>query len=76
VVQEPEVKLCELLHWVRSLLFRVNVDRFLIVRGIVIWSSLIINRHETEVSHAGLSITRIEEEDREWFNATILEGGT
>jgi hypothetical protein len=46
------------------------------VRGIVIWSSLIINRSETEVSHAGLSITTIEEEDREWFNATILEGGT
>ena len=42
------------------------------VRGTVIWSNLVINRSKTEVSHAGLSIMRIEEEDREWLNAAIL----
>jgi hypothetical protein len=45
------------------------------VRGIVIWSNLIINGSEVEVSHAGLSIMRIEEEDREWLNTAILEHG-
>jgi hypothetical protein len=42
------------------------------VMGTVIWSSLLIDRSETEVSHAGLSIMRIEEEDREWLNTAIL----
>jgi hypothetical protein len=42
------------------------------VRGTVIWSNLVINRSETEVSQAGLCIMKIEEEDREWLNTAIL----
>ena len=42
------------------------------VRGTVVWSNLVIDRSETEVSHAGLSIMKIEEEDREWLNTAIL----
>jgi hypothetical protein len=42
------------------------------VRGKVIWSNLAINSSGTEVSHAGLSIMKIEEEDREWLNKEIL----
>ena len=45
------------------------------VRGTVVWSNLDINRSQGEVSHAGLSIARIEEKDREWFNTAILENG-
>ena len=45
------------------------------VRGTVLWSSLVINRSKAEVSYAGLSIMRIEEEDREWLNTAILRQG-
>ena len=45
------------------------------VRGIVVWSNLVISRSENEVSHAGLSIMKIEAEDREWLKRAILGGG-
>jgi len=45
------------------------------VRGRVLWSNLVINRGKTEVSHAGLSIMKIEEEDREWINTAVLGQG-
>jgi len=50
-------------------------ERPIPVRGTVIWCYLLIDRSQTEVSHAGLSIMRIEEEDREWLNTTILRQG-
>lgn len=45
------------------------------VRGIVLWSDFVVDRSKTEVSHAGLSIMKIEEADREWLNAAILRQG-
>ena len=49
-------------------------ERSVAVRGTVVWSNLAVNQSETDVSHVGLSITRIEEGDREWFNNAILGG--
>lgn len=45
------------------------------VRGTVVWSNLVINRSKTELSHAGFSIMKIEEDDREWINTAILGQG-
>jgi hypothetical protein len=50
-------------------------QRAVAVRGTVIWTNLVIDRSETELCHAGLSIMRIESEDREWLNSAILGGG-
>ena len=51
----------------------INIpQRPVAVMGTVIWSNLVINRSEKEVSYAGLSILKIEEEDREWLSTSIL----